>query len=198
MAGLAIAIILGVIARYALQAGWRWIAGGLVCASVLLIVALAWLDADPDEPPDPHDWGEQGERWSMSEPEFDALEAAVEANDGYVSPAEASRFQRYLQEALDELPEDVLIELDRNVAIMVADDGTEPEQYGRPDVPGMYGLYFGRRAGHGGARIVIFRDTLTRDFPDHDELRMKVRQTLRHEVAHHLGATERDVSDLGL
>jgi Zincin-like metallopeptidase len=60
-----------------------------------------------------------------------------------------------------------------------------------PGVPSLYGLYLGTTtAGEvaGGARIVIFRDTLTRDFRDPAELERQVARTLRHEVAHHLGA----------
>jgi predicted Zn-dependent protease with MMP-like domain len=48
-------------------------------------------------------------------------------------------------------------------------------------------------------RIVIYRDTLERDFGhDPDLLRAQVERTLRHEVAHHLGWGERGVRELGL
>jgi predicted Zn-dependent protease with MMP-like domain len=48
-------------------------------------------------------------------------------------------------------------------------------------------------------RIVIFRDTLLRDFGDDpDELRAQVTRTVRHELAHHLGADELGVRNLGL
>ena len=48
-------------------------------------------------------------------------------------------------------------------------------------------------------RIVIFRDTLLRDFGhDADELRAQVTRTVRHELAHHIGFDELGVRDLGL
>ena len=44
-------------------------------------------------------------------------------------------------------------------------------------------------------RIVIFRDTLMRDFGhDPELLRAQVTRTLRHELAHHLGWDERGVA----
>ena len=47
-------------------------------------------------------------------------------------------------------------------------------------------------------RIVIYRDTLERDFGhDPELLRAQVERTLRHEVAHHLGWGERGVRELG-
>jgi predicted Zn-dependent protease with MMP-like domain len=47
--------------------------------------------------------------------------------------------------------------------------------------------------------ILIFRDTLVRDFGDDPErLRLQVIQTLRHEARHHLGFDETGVRKLGL
>ena len=48
-------------------------------------------------------------------------------------------------------------------------------------------------------RIIIFRDTLRRDFGhDADLLREQVTITVRHELAHHIGFDELGVRDLGL
>jgi len=48
-------------------------------------------------------------------------------------------------------------------------------------------------------RIVIYRDTLLRDFGhDPDALRDQVVRTVRHELAHHLGWDELGVRGLGL
>jgi predicted Zn-dependent protease with MMP-like domain len=48
-------------------------------------------------------------------------------------------------------------------------------------------------------RILIFKDTLLRDF-GHDRalLRAQVQRTVRHELAHHLGWDEKGVRGLGL
>jgi predicted Zn-dependent protease with MMP-like domain len=48
-------------------------------------------------------------------------------------------------------------------------------------------------------RIVLYQDTLERDFGHSPELlAAQVERTLRHEVAHHLGWGEAGVRDLGL
>ena len=64
-----------------------------------------------------------------------------------------------------------------------------------------YGLYHGDGATRDDVpdRIVIFRDTLRRDFGhDPDLLREQVTITVRHELAHHIGFDELGVRDLGL
>ena len=70
---------------------------------------------------------------------------------------------------------------------------SEPATRPRSD----YGATVARdRAAH---RIVIFQDTLERDFgSDPDLLARQVERTLRHEVAHHLGYGEPGVAALGL
>jgi predicted Zn-dependent protease with MMP-like domain len=67
---------------------------------------------------------------------------------------------------------------------------------------GAYGLYMGATVAREGSypdRIVIFQDTLERDF-GHDPalLRAQVERTVRHEIAHHLGWNESGVRGLGL
>ena len=90
------------------------------------------------------------------------------------------------------LGEDGFEALRRNVGVVISDDGRRHRAYG---------LY----RGDGVARdnfpdqIIIFRDTLRRDFGhDPDLLRHEVTRTVRHELAHHLGADELGVRDLGL
>ena len=64
-----------------------------------------------------------------------------------------------------------------------------------------YGLYQGDGAARDDFpdRIVIFRDTLRRDFGhDAELLRDQVTRTVRHELAHHLGLDELGVRELGL
>src|SRR5271155_5788170 len=99
--------------------------------------------------------------------------------------------------ALDELPIEFRRALE-HVAIVVSDRGAENHAYG---------MYVGSRLrgtpffGGGGLpdEILIFRDTLVRDFGnDPKRLRAQVIQTVRHEVGHHLGFDETGVRKLGL
>jgi predicted Zn-dependent protease with MMP-like domain len=106
-------------------------------------------------------------------------------------------FEELVSSALDELP----IEFQRaleHVAIVVSDRGAENHAYGMYVGSRLQGLpYFG-----GGGlpdEILIFRDTLVRDFGDDpSRLRAHVIQTVRHEVGHHLGFDEAGVRKLGL
>ena len=64
-----------------------------------------------------------------------------------------------------------------------------------------YGHYFGDTVARDDYpdRIVLYQDTLERDFGhDPELLRAQVERTLRHELAHHLGWGEPGVRDLGL
>ncbi|HEX2084574.1 MAG TPA: metallopeptidase family protein [Solirubrobacteraceae bacterium] len=109
-----------------------------------------------------------------------------------LDPYRDEDFEELVREALDELPDLLQEALRRNVAVVISDHGRRMRAYGlyqgdgvsRDDVPD---------------RIVIFRDTLRRDFGhDPDRLREQVTITVRHELAHHLGADELGVRDLGL
>jgi len=94
-------------------------------------------------------------------------------------------------DAIDRLP-DEFQEVLAKVAVVVSDLGAEARAYGQ---------YFGDGVARERYedRIVIYRDTLERDFGhDRDLLARQVEQTLRHELAHHLGWGERGVGDLGL
>ncbi|MGC9221893.1 MAG: metallopeptidase family protein [Solirubrobacteraceae bacterium] len=108
------------------------------------------------------------------------------------------RFKLLVKSAVDELPLEFHRALE-HVAIVISDGGSRVRTgFGRR---GAYGLYQGDTIvqDYFHERIVIFRDTLTRDFGhDPELLREQVRRTVRHELAHHLGWNERGVSDLGL
>ena len=66
---------------------------------------------------------------------------------------------------------------------------------------GAYGHYIGDTVARDDFhdRIVIYQDTLERDFGhDPELLKAQVRRTVRHELAHHLGWGEKGVRGLGL
>ena len=94
-------------------------------------------------------------------------------------------------DAIDTLP-DEFRELLERVPVVVSQRGAEV---------GAYGHYFGDTVAGGRYedRIVIYQDTLLRDFGhDPDLLAAQVERVLRHEVAHHLGWNESGVRGLGL
>ena len=100
-------------------------------------------------------------------------------------------FESLVVDAIDELPDQFQKVLE-NVAIVISDLGTEVHAYGQ---------YFGDGLAQERYedRIVIYRDTLERDFGhDRELLARQVERTLRHELAHHLGWDEEGVGGLGL
>jgi predicted Zn-dependent protease with MMP-like domain len=145
-----------------------------------------------------------GWRNPESEAEFEELVRHSEelAREGLaVDPEEAEfmeldphndeDFEELVRDALDELP-DLLRNALTHVAVVISDGGR---------ARGAYGLYQGDTVARGNVheRIVIFRDTLRRDFGhDPDLLRAQVTRTVRHELAHHVGFDELGVSRLDL
>jgi predicted Zn-dependent protease with MMP-like domain len=108
-----------------------------------------------------------------------------------LDPRNAADFEELVREALDDLP-DLLRKALVHVAVVISDKGRRERAYGLYQGDGV------ARDNHPD-RIVIFRDTLLRDFGhDPDELRAQVTRTVRHELAHHLGADELGVRELGL
>jgi protein-tyrosine-phosphatase/predicted Zn-dependent protease with MMP-like domain len=102
-----------------------------------------------------------------------------------------ARFEALVADAIDGLPPEFQKILE-TVAVVVSDLGTDVHAYGQ---------YFGDGVARGRFedRIVIYRDTLERDFGGNQEVLAKqVERTLRHELAHHLGWGERGVGGLGL
>ncbi len=104
---------------------------------------------------------------------------------------EQGEFEALVADAIDALPEEFQKVL-AGVAVVVSDLGAQHHAYGH---------YFGDGVARDRYedRIVIYRDTLERDF-GHDRalLAGQVERTLRHELAHHLGWNERGVGGLGL
>jgi predicted Zn-dependent protease with MMP-like domain len=105
--------------------------------------------------------------------------------------SQLDQFEALVADAIDALPEEFQRVLE-GVAVVVSDLGTEHHAYGH---------YFGDGVARDRYedRIVIYRDTLERDF-GHDPrlLARQVERTLRHELAHHLGWDEGGVAGLGL
>jgi len=104
---------------------------------------------------------------------------------------EQDQFEVLVVDAIDALPEEFQRLLEK-VAVVISDRGAEVHAYGQ-----YYGDGVARERYED--RIVIYRDTLERDF-GHDRalLARQVERTLRHELAHHLGWDEGGVGGLGL
>jgi predicted Zn-dependent protease with MMP-like domain len=108
-----------------------------------------------------------------------------------LDPLDDEDFAELVRDALDDLP-DLLRNALRHVAVVISDGGRRQ---------GAYGLYQGDGATRDDThdRIVVFRDTLRRDFGhDPELLRDQVTRTVRHELAHHVGFDELGVSRLDL
>lgn len=110
-----------------------------------------------------------------------------------LDPLNDDDFEELVRDALDDLPDLLRNVLENhNVAVTISDKGRRH---------GAYGLYRGDGATRDNVadQIIIFRDTLRRDFGhDPDLLREQVTITVRHELAHHIGFDELGVQDLGL
>ncbi len=115
----------------------------------------------------------------------------LDEDDFVLDPHDEDDFKALVREALDNLPLEFHAALE-HVAIVVSDGGRKRHAYG---------LYEGGTVARDffHDRIVIFRDTLLRDFGhDPEVLKAQVTRTVRHELAHHLGWGEKGVRGLGL
>lgn len=158
-------------------------AGGLLAllvGAVALVLLTAWATVVLTE------------RDTMTEREFERLVRRSEelaANPGLAR--EATEFELLVADAIDRLPPEFQ-KLLETTPVVVSRRGAEVRAYGR-----YYGDTVARENFED--RIVIYQDTLERDFGhDPDLLRAQVTRTLRHEVAHHLGWGEKGVRGLGL
>ncbi|MBV8712775.1 MAG: metallopeptidase family protein [Solirubrobacterales bacterium] len=164
------------------------IVGGAV---VLVMIRLAgWRD--PESEGDFEALVERTERlaaegsWESWEDEDD-----LDEDEDLFDPHNEEDFKALVRRAIDDLPLEFHRALE-HVAVVVSDSGRRARAYG---------LYQGDTAAQDyfHDRIVIFRDTLLRDFGhDPDLLRAQVTRTLRHKLAHHLGWDEKGVRGLGL
>lgn len=165
------------------------VSGGLLLAVMSLIgVRMAgWVE--PESEADFDRVIERSERLARDGTAAEPFESEFMELD----PHSDADFEELVREALDELPDLLRNVLDNhNVAVTISDKGRRH---------GAYGLYKGDGATRDNYpdQIIIFRDTLRRDFGhDPDLLREQVTITVRHELAHHVGFDELGVRDLGL
>ena len=126
----------------------------------------------------------------MPEPEFRRLVDRSDALASLPPPDQPpSEFDELVIQALDDLPERFR-ELLEHTPVTVSSRGHEYHAYGQ---------YIGGTIARDiyPDRIVIYQDTLERDFGhDRELLRAQVERTVRHELAHHLGWNEPGVRGL--
>jgi len=112
-------------------------------------------------------------------------------DDDLFDPHNEEDFRALVRAAIDDLPLEFHRALE-HVAVVISDSGRRHRAYGLYQGDTIAQDYFHDR-------IVIFRDTLLRDFGhDPELLKAQVTRTLRHELAHHLGWDEKGVRGLGL
>ena len=166
------------------------VVGGLAVVGILVALVTTRL-TDYREPSDEEEFELLVQRSEHLAREN--LAAEPEESDFLdLDPHNPRDFEELVRDALDDLPDLLRQALNRNVAVIISDQGRRHRAYG---------LYMGDTVARDtySDRIVIFRDTLLRDFGhDPDELRAQVLRTVRHELAHHLGADELGVRELGL
>jgi predicted Zn-dependent protease with MMP-like domain len=165
----------------------------VVCGVVLVFGPMLWIGLRMADWRNPED-EDEFERVVLRSEELAAAGVEEEPDEeSWLDPYDEDDFAELIRDALDELPPELRGPIERsNVAVVISDDGTRRRAYG---------LYHGDGVARDNYadRIVIYRDTLLRDFGhDPDALRAQVVRTVRHELAHHLGWDELGVRGLGL
>jgi predicted Zn-dependent protease with MMP-like domain len=191
LAVLVITAFRGLAADYPMRLfqGIAVVAGGLGLLG-MGIAAITTRLADYQEPEDEEEFEMLVRRTERLAAENLAAEPD-ESDFLTLDPRRPEDFEELVREALDDLPDLLRKALD-HVAVVISDKGRKARAYG---------LYQGDTVARDNYpdRIIIFRDTLLRDFGhDADELRAQVTRTVRHELAHHLGADELGVREMGL
>jgi predicted Zn-dependent protease with MMP-like domain len=104
------------------------------------------------------------------------------------------RFESFVQEALDSIPDEFARQV-HNVAFLVEEDS---------EAGNLLGLYEGvpvtRRSTYAGAmpdRITIFKEPICKMCWTEDEVREQVRDTVVHELGHYFGLGDRRLRELG-
>jgi predicted Zn-dependent protease with MMP-like domain len=110
-------------------------------------------------------------------------------------------FEAALEAAIAELPDPFRGQLD-SVAIVIEEEPT-PAQLASVHAHGLFGLYqgvprtaYGAGAAATASKITLFRGPLMRANRSPQRLRAAVGETLRHEVAHHLGISDARLREL--
>ena len=193
---LALALTIAVLMQGLAISGWlralEVLAIVVTCAALAAVV-IGLIVSKLANYQDPEDEAEF-ERLVLHSEELARENLAVEPDEGEfleLDPYNPDDFDTLVREALDDLPDILIKALDR-VPVVVSNKGRQI---------GAYGLYQGDTVARDNYhdRIIIFRDTLLRDFGHNpDLLRDQVTRTVRHELAHHLGADELGVREMGL
>lgn len=161
-------------------------------AVVLAMVSLAgWRDPESEE--DFEQLVQRAERLAAQGEcdDDDGTDGDDEEDEEPLPVTDDEDFKALVRSAVDDLPLEFHRALE-HVAVVVSDGGRRRRAYG---------LYQGDTVARDffADRIVIFKDTLLRDFGhDPELLKAQVTRTVRHELAHHLGWDERGVGGLGL
>jgi predicted Zn-dependent protease with MMP-like domain len=160
-------------------------------AAVLVMMRLAgWRDPESEE--DFEALVQRSERLAAEDSWGDTEDYEGDDDDeDLFDPTNEEDFKAIVRSAVDDLPLEFHRALE-HVAIVVSDGGRRQRAYGLYQGDTVAQDYFHDR-------IVIFRDTLVRDFGNDPELlKAQVTRTVRHELAHHLGWDEKGVRGLGL
>ncbi|HEY5187484.1 MAG TPA: metallopeptidase family protein [Solirubrobacteraceae bacterium] len=167
-------------------AGAALIGGAVVFAMVRL---AGWRDPESEE--DFEALVQRAERLAAAGEWGDSDDLDDSDEDDDLPVSEDEDFRALVRSAIDDLPLEFHRALE-HVAVVVSDGGRRRRAYG---------LYQGDTVARDffHDRIIIFKDTLLRDFGhDPEKLKAQVTRTVRHELAHHLGWDENGVRGLGL
>jgi predicted Zn-dependent protease with MMP-like domain len=171
-------------------------AGAVVLGGVIVLIMIRLADwRDPESEEEFEAIVQRAERlaaedsWGDSE-DYEGSDDEDE-DDSLLDPSNDDDFRVLVRAAIDDLPLEFHRALE-HVAIVVSDGGRRRRAYGLYQGDTVAQDYFHDR-------IVIFKDTLVRDFGhDPELLKAQVTRTVRHELAHHLGWDEKGVRGLGL
>lgn len=119
---------------------------------------------------------------------------------------ERERFEELVAEAVESLPAKFKEALE-NIAVLVADWPTREqlEAVGLRRKDELFGLYEGvplPKRTHNYQmvlpdRITIFQKSIEMRYHSEDLIRRKIQSTVRHEIAHYFGISDRRLRDLG-